>query len=166
MGRVMLISIRPHFAERIFNGEKNVELRRVRPHVHRGDIAVVYASSPLKALVGAFVIEGVRSMTTSAMWTGHAAGLGVTRDEYTSYFTGARFAHGLLVGDRIRFQAVPLDAARSRVGRFRPPQSYMFWHETLEALLPASALLDLRLLVVSVPQPDETSAAACAFAKG
>lgn len=146
MGRVLVMSIRPHFAERIFKGEKHAELRRVRPQVDAGDIVIVYASSPTKALVGAFVISGVCSMATSNMWTGHANELGVTREEYASYFAGADVAHALLLAERVRFGDVPLEDMRQRLGLFRPPQSYMFWTEGLDRLLPPAALTKVRRL--------------------
>ena len=41
----------------IFAGSKTVELRRVCPKISSGDLALVYVSSPVKELRGAFEIR-------------------------------------------------------------------------------------------------------------
>ncbi len=54
---VLLLSMQPEYAKKIFNGEKTVELRRVRPKLIAGDLVLVCASCPQKALLGLFVVE-------------------------------------------------------------------------------------------------------------
>jgi predicted transcriptional regulator len=138
MARVLVMSIKPHYAERIFAGSKAVELRRTRPHVQTGDVVLVYASSPVKALIGAFAVGGVVSDDVSGLWERYSSTLGVSQEEYDDYFAGADLAHGLLVADRVNFTPVPLDALRRRAS-FRPPQSYMFWGRALAELVPRAA---------------------------
>jgi predicted transcriptional regulator len=145
MARVLVMSIKPRYAERIFAGSKAVELRRTRPHVAVGDLVLVYASSPVKALIGAFTIGGVVSDDVSGLWERYSSTLGVSQEEYDDYFAGAEVAHGLLVADRVNFTAVPLDTLRRRAS-FRPPQSYMFWDSDLERLMPPGARRQLEAL--------------------
>jgi predicted transcriptional regulator len=48
----------------IFDGNKRVELRRVRPrHLNEGDLILVYATSPEKALLGVLEVEKVVEMS-------------------------------------------------------------------------------------------------------
>ena len=50
---VLLLSIHHKYTNMIFDGNKRVELRRVRPrHLNEGDLILVYATSPEKALLG------------------------------------------------------------------------------------------------------------------
>ena len=42
----LLLSIRPTFVERIIDGTKTAELRRVRPTVRPGQDVLIYGSSP------------------------------------------------------------------------------------------------------------------------
>jgi predicted transcriptional regulator len=47
MSNILLLSIRPEYANKIFDRTKTVELRRVRPRLlNEGDRVVVYVSSP------------------------------------------------------------------------------------------------------------------------
>ena len=56
---ILLISIKPKYAEQIFNGEKTVELRRVKTRLTTGDLVLVYVTSPKQALIGYFKVEKV-----------------------------------------------------------------------------------------------------------
>lgn len=55
--RVLLPSIPPRFTDSILDGTKTIELRRTRPRVAPGDPVLIYACSPVKAIVGSFVVE-------------------------------------------------------------------------------------------------------------
>ena len=59
IGNALLLSIHPEYAEKIFDGTKRVELRRVRPRLQNGDLVIVYVSSPVKAVCGAFRVDNV-----------------------------------------------------------------------------------------------------------
>jgi len=55
----LLLSIKPRYADSIFNGSKTVELRRVRPQIGAGGLVMVYVSSPRCSLEGAFEVAEV-----------------------------------------------------------------------------------------------------------
>lgn len=59
-GDVLLISIRPVYANKIFDGSKTVELRRVRPRLETGSVVLVYVSNPVQALMGMFQVSTLR----------------------------------------------------------------------------------------------------------
>ena len=148
--RVLLMSIKPTFSDRIFNGEKRFELRRTAVRLAEGDIVVVYASSPVKAIVGAFTVSGVKRGTVRQMWMHHGCDFGVSHDEYISYFDGADEAYAIKVGDRIQVTPVSLDALRLRYEGFRPPQSFMYWEGALDELLGRRAVRKLRAAQMAV----------------
>jgi predicted transcriptional regulator len=150
MARVLVMSIKPRYADRIFAGEKTVELRRTRPRVESGDVVLVYASAPTKALVGAFAIGGVISEEVSCLWNRYSSMLGVSHKEYREYFAGTGMAHGLLVAEYVSFVPVPLSVLRRRVG-FRPPQSYMFWSRGLDELVSRTARTLLESISATSP---------------
>lgn len=60
--KVALMSIRPEYAEKVFSGDKQIELRRQRPQLEAGDIVVVYVTSPLCEVAGAFSVAGIVSL--------------------------------------------------------------------------------------------------------
>ena len=123
----LLLSIRPEYAESIFGGIKRVELRRLRPKVSRGDWVLVYVSSPTKALVGTFEVEGVIEERPHVLWTIVGEDAGLSRKRFKQYFAGADFGYAIKVG-RIRLfrKAHSLAQLRARIPGFHPPQSYRY----------------------------------------
>jgi predicted transcriptional regulator len=131
-----LISIRPRFAEMIFAGSKQVELRRICPKVSPGDLALVYVSSPAKELRGSFEVGKILTASPSALWKQVGKKSGVTRTEFFAYFKGKKQAHALVI-KRAWPLATPvcLRALRKRHGGFRPPQNFHYLNRNNSPLL-------------------------------
>lgn len=144
--KIVLMSIRPKFSRRIFDGDKRFELRRTPVRLEPGDIVVVYESAPSKAVVGAFTVNKVRRGEVQGLWREYGPHFGVSHEEYRSYFDGTDEGHAIEVGKVIEVDPVPLEELRERVSGFRPPQSYMFWTEALEGLLGGSAAQAIRAM--------------------
>jgi len=127
---VLLLSIRPRFAEMIFAGIKTVELRRVRPTIKSGELALVYVSSPAKELQGAFKVRKTISGTPASIWRRYGKQSGITRQEFADYFRGKREAHAILIQEAWTL-AKPVRLARLRRESrgFRPPQSFHYIRE-------------------------------------
>lgn len=124
---ILLISVHPEHATKIFDGSKKVELRRVRPKVTSGDMVLVYASSPVKALVGAFYVDKVVKAAPQALWGQVKEAAGITREQFDSYYRGATIAYGIFVQEARQLpRQVRLDFLRDMFSGFRPPQSYQY----------------------------------------
>ena len=125
--RALFISLRPRFAEMLLEGSKTVELRRVEPTVARGARALLYATSPVRALVGAAVIQEVHVATSAEIWQLHGARTGITREEYERYFSEASIAVAITLAE-VRRLRTPVSLTELREGRdwFRPPQSFRY----------------------------------------
>lgn len=124
--RALLISVHPRFATAILEGTKTVELRRQRVAVPEGTPVVLYATSPVMALVGSARVSRVDSATPAAIWRRHRADSGIDRDEYDAYMHGASQASALVLkSPQPLGQAVPLAHLRAS-GAFHPPQSYRY----------------------------------------
>jgi predicted transcriptional regulator len=133
----MLLSIRPHFVERILDGAKTVELRRQRPAVLPGELAFIYASRPVHALVGAFIISELMEASPSALWPMIRSRCGVTRREYAEYFSGSKKAVALGIESTwLAPEPVSLEELRQRWPGFTAPQSYRYLTGTELAQLP------------------------------
>lgn len=123
----LLISVRPEFAEMIFSGSKTVELRRVRPNVRRGDIAIVYVSSPTQALQGAFEISNVVSAKPATLWRKFGRQSGIKRAAFLSYFAGKVLGHALVIKRAWKWAvSTSLSFLRRRNSGFHPPQSFRY----------------------------------------
>lgn len=126
--RALFISLRPRFAELLLNGRKTVELRRIQPAVSPGTLVLLYASSPLRALVGTGVVLTVSVASSDEIWTRLGSLTGLSRAEYDRYFHGADTAVGISLCDLRRLER-PLPLPELRKGRswFRPPQSFRYF---------------------------------------
>ncbi len=126
--RALFISLRPRFAELLLNGRKTVELRRVEPAVSPGTLVLLYASSPLRALVGTGVVLGVSVASSDDIWTRLGSLTGLSRAEYDRYFQGAATAVAISLGRLRRLERpVPLPELREGRSWFRPPQSFRYF---------------------------------------
>ena len=125
--RVVLLSIKPKFAEEILSGVKRFELR-TGSGIEPGSRVVMYVSSPVKALVGEFTAGRVfvGSFEDVVRFVSSFPNPGVGEDDY-SYVRGRkRRAMAIEVLNPIRYcKHVTLDELR-RAGLRNPPRSYMF----------------------------------------
>jgi len=127
VNRTALMSIRPNFVEKIFSGEKTIELRRVRPKLDTGDRVLVYASAPTCAIVGQFSVARILQGTPRKMWHQVRDYAGVTKADYERYFSGADIAVAIEITSKRLFKNEPtLDRLRARFDQFHPPQSYRY----------------------------------------
>lgn len=125
---VLLLSIRPEHANKIFNGTKKVELRRVRPRrITEGSKVLVYVSSPVKALVGSFEIERVVEALPTELWVRVQEEAGINREQFYNYYDGATRGIGIYLQKTKRFSK-PLKLAQIRElwENFCPPQCYRY----------------------------------------
>lgn len=123
----ILLSVKPKYARKIFEGSKTVELRRVLPKIAKGSLVFLYASSPVKAILGAFLVDRVVASTPEELWPLVRNSAGVSREEFDSYYHGAEQGVGIFVGS-VRSADTPfeLDELRKYWPEFRPPQGYRY----------------------------------------
>ncbi len=125
--RLLLISVRPHYAEKLLSGEKTLELRRVRPALDKGDWVVIYASSPRKEIIGAFQVKETVVAKPVNLWESHGGRSAVPRDEFFAYFEGRNIGYGIAVDRVFRFAApTSLEQIRRLSPTFHPPQGYAY----------------------------------------
>jgi predicted transcriptional regulator len=124
---MLLLSIHPKHVERIFQGEKQVELRRRRPRSQPGDWIAVYSTSPVKQLVGVVQIKEVRVKSPESLWRNVRGISGLTRQEFTEYFDKSHLAIGIVIQNPRPFpKPVELPRLREEWDDFHPPQSYRY----------------------------------------
>jgi predicted transcriptional regulator len=82
------MSIHPEFATRILTGEKLVEFRRRSPTRAITHI-VIYATSPVKGVVGVAEIERLERGSPRRLWNEFGDVGGIDRANFFRYFSGA-----------------------------------------------------------------------------
>jgi predicted transcriptional regulator len=146
--RALLLSVRPHFAEKIITGAKSAEIRRQRLGVQPGTPVVIYATLPTAALIGTAQIAAVSSGRPAELWAVHHDQVGLSREEYDSYLEGASVAYILTLTDARRLHA-PLTLSHLRAAAdFQPPRSFQYLtrdrlHELVDGHPGGGPLLDL-----------------------
>ena len=124
----ILMSIRPQYASKIFDGTKTVELRRIKPKtLSSGDLIFVYVSSPVKALTGVFRVASVVEKKLEPLWKVVKDYAGVTRAEFFNYYAGANSGVAIFIDDVwLLPQPIKLAQLQEEIKNFYPPQSFRY----------------------------------------
>lgn len=148
----LFLSVRPTFVDRLLDGTKTVELRRVRPTAHVGQRVLIYGSSPKKSLMAWAIIDNLEYGPVQDMWRRVCDSAGISRSQYASYFEGARTASAIWLRSVTPFdRPLALCDLRERWPWFRPPQSYCFIQATFEG--PGTGGLASLAPRLEVPRP-------------
>lgn len=119
----IILSIKPEFAEKIFEGSKRYEFRRTLFKNTQVKAVVVYASAPISKIIGEFEIESVLHKELDRLWDDTREFSGITRDYYEQYFTGKELGYAIKVKKTKRYQE-PL-CIKEAFG-LTPPQSFAY----------------------------------------
>ena len=124
---ILLLSIRPQFVRKLMNGSKSTELRRVKPRVIKGDIVLIYETSPTMALVGFAIVESVTIDSPHKLWKKIGKRSGITILEFEQYYLGADTGYAINFSnvDSLN-KPISLPQLRTKVDGFHPPQSYQY----------------------------------------
>jgi predicted transcriptional regulator len=143
--KILLLSIQQKYASLIFNGDKKVELRRVRPrNLKEGDLILVYVTSPEKALTGILEVEKIIEMSPKELWHIVKEKAGIDSDDFKSYFKNLDRGFAIFVKNAHIFPApIGLEELQSRWQSFRPPQCYHYLNENEVKILSDQFSLDV-----------------------
>lgn len=94
----VLLSIKPEYAEKILNGEKKYEFRKILPKNRSVNKVIIYATMPIGKVIGEFEIAGLISDSPPRLWETTAEFSGITLDFFESYFKDRETAHAIKVG--------------------------------------------------------------------
>lgn len=125
----IVLALRPRFADAILDGTKTVELRRTRIAAPPGTRFLLYASSPMMAVVGTATLTEAETETPAQVWRRHRHNLGLSRAEYDAYLDGATLATALTLTNAVRIPIPHTLASLREQAGFRPPQSYRYLTE-------------------------------------
>jgi predicted transcriptional regulator len=125
--RAVLLSVAPRFATRIFAGMKTVELRKVPPKLMKGDLVLLYVTSPEKSLQGVLRVTGIKSGKPEELWEENKERVGLSHTEFKDYFNGTAIGCAISF-DNIEQLDVPLSLAtlRTLFPGFQPPQVHRY----------------------------------------
>lgn len=123
----VLLSIKPQFAEKIFNGTKKFEFRKsIFKNINVKSV-VVYASSPVQKVIGEFDIEEILMEDPETLWKITRKFSGITKEYFDEYFTVRETAYAIKI-NRTKKYITPLNL-KSDFGIDFPPQSFMYLND-------------------------------------
>jgi predicted transcriptional regulator/DNA-binding XRE family transcriptional regulator len=135
--RDVVFSIKPEYSRKIASGEKTIELRRRFPmSVPAGTTALIYETSPTRALAGIAEIGEVHRRAPQEIWADFRDRACIARKDFDAYFAGVDRAFAIELKHARRLpRPLELSELRERFN-FEPPQSFLYATPKLrEALL-------------------------------
>jgi len=120
---VAFMSIKPPYALKLVAGDKKFEFRKILPKQKVSHI-VIYATSPMKKIVGVAEVESIDVASPAITWekTKHAAG--ISYDAYMEYFKNVKQAVAIKIKNITRLSNF-IEPDRIRKG-FKVPQSFLY----------------------------------------
>lgn len=136
---VALLPIRPEYASAIMRGDKRVEFRR-RGFSRDVEFVVVYASSPVKRILGFFRVSEVAAGHPEELWDRYSEVGAIDLEAYTAYYAGAEQGVAIEIERVCVLQnPVPLSVLGESM---KPPQSFQYIdHSDLHRITEASRLM-------------------------
>ena len=125
---MLLLSIRPRFANQILDGSKQVEFRRRHPRqIEFGSRMLIYASSPTRALIGTAIVFDVVEASPEEVWNEYQHVGGIEREQFNAYFVASKRAVAIRLRQPVRFEtAISLADLRRKWPGFHPPQQFAY----------------------------------------
>lgn len=100
----VLLSIKPQFAIKIFDGTKKFEFRKSVFKNSNINTVIVYASSPMQKVIGEFTIDEIMEEEPEALWEMTKKHSGITKDFFDEYFFNRDRAFAIKVKDTTRYK--------------------------------------------------------------
>lgn len=119
----VILSIKPEFASKIFDGSKKYEFRRRLYKNTEVKAVIVYASAPISKVIGEFEIAGVLEKDLSSLWDETERYSGISEDYYHQYFAGKEKGFAIQVKKVTKYKT-PL-SIEENFG-VKPPQSFAY----------------------------------------
>ncbi|HCX23111.1 MAG: hypothetical protein CMB80_15945 [Flammeovirgaceae bacterium] len=123
----VILSIKPEFAEKIFNGSKRFEFRRRLYKNQEVKAVIVYASAPISKIIGEFEIGDVIHDELNSLWSTTNEYSGITEDYYLEYFKGKESGYAICV-KKAELYDEPI-CIKETFG-INPPQSFAYVHKS------------------------------------
>lgn len=119
----VLLSIKPEFAEKIFDGSKKYEFRKVIFKDKNVKKIIVYASAPVQKVIGEFEIEAILSEDPKHLWQRTKTESGISENFFFDYFSERLIAYAIKIKNTKRYKTPK--CIRNDFNLI-PPQSFIY----------------------------------------
>lgn len=123
----VLLSIKPEYVKLIIEGRKKYEFRKAIFKRKDIDKIYIYSSSPVKKIVGLFIISKIIKNRPEKLWNAFEDFAGISERDFFHYFAGKDEGFAIQIGKLQMFDD-PIDP-RENIENFVPPQSFYYFDE-------------------------------------
>ncbi len=127
----VLISIKPEYVNRILNGTKKYEYRRMLAKKGVSSL-VIYSTWPVMEIVGEVEVVETIEMAPSSLWEKTKKEAGISRRKYREYFKGKKKAYAYALGRVTKYGP---NKNLIDIGIKQAPQSFVYLTEEQYELL-------------------------------
>ncbi|MFA4877024.1 MAG: ASCH domain-containing protein [Methanoregula sp.] len=124
----VLLSVRPRYVDAIISGRKKFEFRKKIFKADDIDFVLIYASSPIRRIVGYFKLDDVIIDHPKNLWNNFSNHSGLEKTEFFEYFQEREIGYALHIKSFKKFPK-PIDP-KDIFQNFIPPQSFCYIHST------------------------------------
>ena len=122
----VLLSIKPEFAEMIFEGTKKFEFRRSVFKNKNVKTVVVYASSPVQRVIGEFEIDTIINQDLHQLWNTTKYFSGISENFFFEYFQNKEKGYAIKIKKTKKYKKA---LCLKEDFNATPPQSFMYLRE-------------------------------------
>jgi len=120
----VVLSIKPEFANKIFDGTKKFEFRKAIFKNEKIKTVIVYSSSPVQQVIGEFEIERIINHDIDTLWGLTHQESGITEDYFYKYFADRLEGFAIQIKKAKKYRTPK--CLRTDFNLF-PPQSFAYY---------------------------------------
>lgn len=120
----VVLSIKPEFANKIFDGTKKYEFRKAIFKNDKVKTVIVYSSSPVQQVIGEFEIERIINHDIDTLWDLTQEQAGITEDYFYKYFADRLAGFAIQIKNTKKYKRPK--CLRTDFNLF-PPQSFAYY---------------------------------------
>lgn len=120
----VVLSIKPEFANKIFDGTKKFEFRKAIFKNDKIKTVIVYSSSPVQQVIGEFEIEQIINHDIDTLWGLTQEQSGITEEYFYKYFADRLEGFAIQIKKTKKYRTPK--CLRTDFNLF-PPQSFAYY---------------------------------------
>jgi predicted transcriptional regulator len=120
----VVLSIKPEFANKIFDGTKRFEFRKAIFKNDNIKSVLVYSSSPVQKVIGEFQIGQIIKHDLETLWDLTKEFSGISEEYFYEYFADKEQGYAIQIKKKTKFK-VPKCLREDY--NLLPPQSFAYW---------------------------------------
>lgn len=120
----VVLSIKPEFANKIFDGTKKFEFRKTIFKNEKVKKILVYASSPVQKVIGEFEIDKILNHDIDTLWDLTHQHSGISKQYFYQYFAQKELGYAIKIKNTKKYKQ---SRCLKSDYNLLPPQSFVYY---------------------------------------